>query len=339
VIHADAHSGNLERLLKSLENAFYPSLEHRPTRVTIVLDPFEPIHPLTRDFLRGYKFPSQSRVSIRRPLLPKNDPQAAARNFLESFYTLSEDHAVLFLDPNTELSKWYPHYLLFTTLQYRYSSYQSPGSSSTLYGISLESPLFDISGKTPFPLADLDGSPFLYPAPSSRTALFFPQHWSELYSYVSHQLSPENLGSRNASATAPLLMLPEPLATSWQAPLIELARARGYSMLYPAFKKETLAIVHNEVPSRRTKSTAAGGGGGEKRLIEKPGFLDLLPESDLPAWDQLPLRNFWAENTTASALETAAQEYKRTITTCPEDTEVKAFQVGDLFCDKDGKSL
>jgi hypothetical protein len=334
VIHADAHSGNLERLLKSLESAYYPSPEHRPTRVTIVLDPFEPIHPLTRDFLRGYKFPSQSRVSIQRPLLPKNDPQAAARNFLESFYTLSDDHSVLFLDPNTELSKWYPHYLLFTTLEYRYSSYQNPESSSALYGISLESPLFDISGKTSFPLTDFDGSPFLYPAPSSRTALFFPQHWSELHSYVSHQLSAENLGSRNASATAPSLQLPEALATSWQAPLIELARARGYSMLYPSFKKETFAIVHNEVPSRRSSQKL----GGEKRLIEK-AFLDLLPESDLPAWDQLPLRDLWGENITATAFEDAAKEYRRSITTCPEDTQRKEFQVGDLFCDKDGRSL
>ncbi|KAF8543522.1 hypothetical protein BDD12DRAFT_725933 [Trichophaea hybrida] len=187
VIHANTHSGNLERLLKSLQSAYYPSPEHRPKRITIVLNPHISIHPSTHDFLRHYKFPCQHKLSIRRPIISKQDPLAATVKFVESFYTLSDHHSVLFLDPNTEVSKWYYHYLLFATLTYKYSSSQGPDTNS-LFGISLELPSCYLDGRKPFLVESFNNTLFLYPSPASRAALFFAQHWCEFHSYVSHKL-------------------------------------------------------------------------------------------------------------------------------------------------------
>ena len=318
--------GNLERLLKSIQNSYYPSREHHPKRITIVLNPFTPIHPFLRDFLFAYSFPERSRISIKRPLLPKNDSQAATRNYIESFYTLSDDHSVLFLDPNTELSKWYCHYLLYATLEYRYSSLQST-NASTLYGISLESPPTDVTGKSPFPTLPHTNTPFLYPIPTSRAALFFPQHWAEFHSYMWHTLNPPtNPGKRNVTAPAPPeLILSESLKSSWQSPFIELVRTRGYTMLYPTFK-ETLARVHNEIPSHASRIMP------EKRLLEKP-FLELLP-----LWTEIPVCDVWGEPTDGEKVIEAAVSYRNSITTCHRaDTPYKKFEVGDLFCDADGK--
>lgn len=330
MIHADTHTGNLERLLKSIQNAYYPSKEHHPKRITIVLDPFVPIHPFLKDFLRSYSFPEQSRISIKRPLLPKDDPQAAARNYVESFYTLSEDHSVLFLDPNTELSKWYCHYLLYTTLEYRYSFYQST-DASTLYGISLESPPTDLTGASS-PALPHTNAPFLYPLPTSRAALFFPQHWTEFHSYLSHILNPpSNPGKRNLTAPAPATFaLPAALTSSWHSTFTSLARARGYTMLYPSFK-ETLARVHSEIPSH------AGRSKPEARLLEK-SFLELLPQADLPQWTKIEMRDVCGKPTDSDAVIDAAVAYRNSITTCHlPTTPYRAFEVDDLFCDADGK--
>jgi len=331
VIHADTHTGNLERLLESIQNAYYPSKEHHPKRITIVLDPFAPTHPFLKEFLQSYSFPEQSRVSIKRPLLPKGDPQAALRNYVESFYTFSDDHSVLFLDPNTELSKWFCHYLLYTTLEYRYSFYQST-DASTLYGISLESPPTDLTGNSAFPTVPHTNTPFLYPVPTSRAALFFPQHWTEFHSYLSHTLNPPvNPGKRNLTVNMPpALALPTSLETSWHSLFTDLARARGYTMLYPSFK-DTLARVHNEIPSH------AGRSKPEARLLEKQ-FLGLLPQADLPHWTKLPMHDVWGQPTDSEKAMEAAVSYRNSITTCHlADTPYRPFEVDDLFCDADGK--
>ncbi|KAI5804971.1 hypothetical protein EDC01DRAFT_641516 [Geopyxis carbonaria] len=334
VIHADAHSGNLERLLKSLAGARYPSKEHHPTQITIILDSSIKLHPFTKSFLQGYRFPAHSRVTIRRPITPKIKPEDAAIQFVESFYSVDDDHSVLVLDPNTELSTWYFHYLFYTILEYRYSSYQSHEAEG-LYGISLEHPPTDLTGQGSLPIpSSKKSSFFLYQAPSSRAALYFSQPWAEFHTYYSHRLLPSRHvppKSINKTNIPRELRLSKEIATSWQAPLIELARARGYVMLYPSLA-ETLAIVHNEVPSYTRKPH-----GHEKKLLQQ-GFPGALLGSDLPVWSSLPMLNLWAERVDSEGYEMEAIKYRSSISTCPPDMFDKQTGFLVLFCDKNGNA-
>jgi len=259
-------------------------------------------------------------------------------SFIESFYTVNPNHAVLFLDPNTELSPWYYHYLLYTTLEYCHAPAQGPNTIK-LFGISLESPPSYISGARPFK-AELPSTSthFLYPAPVSRAALYFPEHWSEFNSYVSHRLNPHpRPGKKNRAEgdTPSELELSREISSTWRSPFVELVRARGYTMLYPSFK-EALAVVHDEIPSSASPPPIRGS---EKRLITSGGFLELLPGGDLPAWGDLPMLDLWGQRTSLRASDTAATSYRLSVSTCPDGTVGNEFQVNDLFCDEDGNSV
>lgn len=297
------------------------------------MDPFTPLHSATSTLLQNYRFPSEFQVAIKRPLIPPNDASAAAINFIDSFYTLSPDHSVLFLDPNTELSKHYAHYLLYATLEYRYSTYQS-SDTSTLLGISLEPPPYYLSGAIPGPSPNTFSNntlPFLYPAPVSRAALYFPQHWSELHSYVAHKLAP-HASSSSSHPLPPPLQLGPAIADSWRSHLVELSRARGYAMLYPSFP-DTLALVHND-----TSRAPA-----EKRLVGAGGFLSQLPHEDLPAWGEMGFLDMWGKKIDGPEggveFEAATLAYRAGISNCPAAKEGAMWEVDDLFCDEAVKSV
>lgn len=333
MIHADKHSGNLERLLKSLESAFYPA-GHVPKSLTIILDPSTPLHAFTKSFISGYKFPSPTRTYIRRPLLPALTAKDAAMRFVESFYPSNDDTFLLILDANVELSKWYFHYLLFTTLEYKYSIYQYQTTTS-LYGISLEEPPSFLNGTKPFPI-NSGGSPFLYPAPSSRAALYFPRHWSEFHSFFSKNLQFPISEALISNKTGPIhLAMSKEVADSWPTPFINLIRAKGYVMLYPSFPRDALAIFHNEQPSyTRSKH------GTEKSLMDKNNLLKDLPSEDLPTYNLIPLLDWWGRSMLWDKLELDALLYRRAISLCSEARVTKNnFDVEDLFCDADGNRL
>ena len=134
------------------------------------------------------------------------------------------------LAPSTELSKHYASYMLYTTLEYRYSVLQ-PRAISSLFGISLEPPATYLNGSA-FESAPSAPRPFLYAAPASRAALFFPQHWAELHAYAAHRLYPApSQASRNESRAQPPALELAPLVNgTWAEILLELVRARGYTM-------------------------------------------------------------------------------------------------------------
>ncbi|CUS15791.1 unnamed protein product [Tuber aestivum] len=348
VIHADKHSGNLERLLKSLESAFYPTAHHRPKSLTVILNPSVPLHPFTKSFLSRYSFPSPSRTFIRRPLTAPKNPLESAKQYIESFYPDSDDTSVLVLDSNAEVSKWYYHYLLFTTLEYKYSSYQYHDTAS-LFGVSLEEPPSYLNGSSPFNIPALSKgsqpSPFLYPVPNTRAALFFPKYWSEFHTYFSKNLLHPHKSSPSENDTEPVpFPLSDMAANSWIAPILDIIRARGYVMLYPAFAYESLAIVHHEQPSY-TRSIRGGGRRTvkEKPLMEKNNLLDSLPNGDLPVYNsELPLIDWWGRPALWDWLELDALNYRKYISNCKvEDTGLPwmVHNVDDIFCDTDGNSL
>lgn len=332
VIHADTHSGNLERLLKSLELAFYPT-GHLPKSLTIILDPSAPLHAFTRSFLSDYSFPSPTRTFIRRPLLTTLSAKQTAMRFVESFYPRNDDTFLLILDTNMEVSKWYFHYLLFTTLEYKYSIYNN--TTNSLYGISLEEPPSFLNGTKPFSIP-LGESPFLYPVPNSRAALYFPKHWSEFHSFFSKTLQFPIPDTTTANNTGPIsLTISKEVAESWSAPFISLIRARGYAMLYPSFPRHTLAIFHNELsPYTRSEYDF------EKTLMDKHNLLNDLPNGELPTYNKIQLLDWWGQPTLWDKLESDAFLYHRAISSCSDVSGSKySLDAGDLFCDLKGNQL
>lgn len=320
-------------MLKSLKSAYYPGPEHYPTHVTIVLDPSVPLDPFTRSFLNTFTFPDKARVSHRRSLRSVSTDEDAAVRFVEAFYPRSADSSVLILNANTQLSKWYYHYLLYATLEYRYSLYRRDDADQ-LFGISLEDPPSYLSGDSSFSTPE-PASPFLYPAPNPRAALYFPQHWAEFHDFYSHQLRGIGAGGNTSFAYKPTaLPLAKDVETSWQKPYLELIRTRGYTMLYPGFAREALAVVHNEVPSHTHKSEKKVP--HEKPLMERIGPLEHLPDENLPTWNNLPLYDLWGKRADWDVVDTAAMNYRLSISTCPQTTTAPPFSVADLFCDADG---
>lgn len=187
--------------------------------------------------------------------------EEASVRFVESFYPQSAaDSHVLLLSPQTELSPLYYHYLKYHLLEYRYSSYgfQSP---QNLLGISLELPSSYLNGSSPFlpplskptPFSRSNIKPdqptsFLWQAPNSHAALYFGDKWIEFHSFLSRRLEAQHSPTQPNKPPRKRTKLISEQYPSWMEYLLELMRARGYSMLYPHFDSdEAIVTIHTEL--------------------------------------------------------------------------------------------
>lgn len=180
-IRCDKHHGNLERLLRSLQNADYFGI--KPSRLTIEVGSAGPLHPFTQEFIENFEWPSRDRVGVRYPIFPpKTDSVSQALHHVQSFYPMDKDTNILFLDPNVEVSPYYFHWLHYATLEYIYSNYPYRAEDE-LYGISLTTPQAFINGTMPFDAKLTEPGPYLYAAPSTEASLFFAKPWKQFFSY------------------------------------------------------------------------------------------------------------------------------------------------------------
>ena len=262
LIHAPQDSsGGLIKLIKSLERADYTGL--RPPRVTVELP--SNIEYFAKRYLEYLDWPPDvmasplrtNALSLRHriPSSRVTSEQASLR-FLESFYpTSTEDNHVLILSPQVEIDPLFLQYLYYVILDYRYSSYVVE-ESDDLLGISLDVPtsfLNGTSGFTPPTMADIDveddpkykdldrtsPSPFLYQAPSSTATLVFGDKWATFHNFISNRIAATQAGK--VEKRQKLVSETEP---AWVEYLLELMRARGWSMLHPA---SPFVTVHNEL--------------------------------------------------------------------------------------------
>jgi len=250
LIHSSPESsGSLIRLLKSLENADYFGFPH--PRLTIELP--NNIDPPTSQYLSSFRWPPEShagnsKLSLRHRLLSSRlDVSQASTRQIESFYPSKVPLAnVLVLAPQVELSPIYFQYLVYTLLDYKYSSSQMQ-TSQGMMGISLERPLTTLNGKDTLSVPEEASSRslFLYQAPNSNAALYFGDKWVELHSFLSNLFAVDkNLQSPGDNAYSVSDKYP-----SWLGYMLELARARGYTMLYPNFasSEDNIATIHSEL--------------------------------------------------------------------------------------------
>lgn len=261
LIHAPAESsGSLIRLLKSLENADYFGFSL--PRLTIELP--NDVDPPTFQYLSNFRWPpysygANSKLILRHRLSQKHlDPVQASIRQLESYYPSDTPNSnVLVLSPQVELSPLYFQYLLYTLLNYKYSD-TAMQFSEGLMGISLEKPFTTLADKDPIsrPEEAAKGSLFLYQSPNSNAALYFGDKWVELHSFLSNRLAVDKALQKPSTTDFPI----SEKYPSWLGYILELARARSYTMLYPYLSspEDAFAIIHTELshpPEEYTKPT------------------------------------------------------------------------------------
>ena len=256
-------SGSLIRLLRSIEAADYFGSRRPHLRIELPAD----IDLPTWSFVQNLVWPPidwsgtphVSQLTLRHSIPRRTPtPEEASVQLLESFYPARpRDSHVLLLSPQIELSPLYYHYLMYNILEYKYSSQTLfSQESSNLMGLSLELPshhLNDTEIFTPPPLErpKIPGVPeqsspathFLWQSPDSNAALYFGDKWIEFHSFLSARIS------TLSSETPRRKKLISEKHPSWMEYLLELMRARGYSLLYPNFTStsETIATLHSEL--------------------------------------------------------------------------------------------
>jgi hypothetical protein len=228
--------------------------------LTIELPPR--VDPQLLLFLQKLKWPPQtsSTVTLRRRIQPHylTAVEASLRT-VEAFYPRNPNVThVLLLAQEAELAPSFYHFLKYTALKYKHSA-PTKRTASKLLGISLELPTSRPTDNEPFtpPKAEkaiqkpqqLDGETlplFLWQAPNSHATLYFGDGWADLHSFLTDRLalhqptSEKSTHERSISKRYPAVM----------EYLLELIRARGYYLLYPAFPDSgtfTLATVHSEL--------------------------------------------------------------------------------------------
>ena len=362
LIHAPRESsGSLVRLLRSIEEADY--FNYRRPHLTVELP--EEVDPATWQYLQELIWPPlgdggtahQSQVTLRHrvPRGLRNSQETAA-HMVESFYPARVlDSHVLVLSPQVELSPLYYHYLTYALLEYKYSSSGRGLDIRDVFGISLDLPAYYLNDSQPFepptilssPSISSGGSsnpegaaPFLWQAPNSNAALYFGDKWVEFHSFLTRRLAATKLKTTPIYHKQITDKYP-----SWMEFLLELIRARGYTMLYPNFGSNGIVTVHNDLyqepEESRTRqkkkplgsSSKSGEQDGdfdpsESFTIDPSDFpsirssppehsllssdlLSLLPDSSgpLPALSSLPLLSYQGNSLNAARFTLAAHNY------------------------------
>jgi hypothetical protein len=358
IIHAQpSASGSLIRLLESLRKADY--FTSAVPRLTIelphVID--EPTTSYLQNRFRWPPKPNQSGVNLltlhRRIAQQGLTPEENSIRFLESFWPADPDnHHVVVLSPNTELSPLYFHYLKYAILEWKHSTRQYDATKAL--GISLALPQTYLNGTTSFepPNSGKTAAPFMWQAPNSDAMLFFGERWAEIHDFVSRSLVAQH---KSTAATAKEDNNVSKAHPSWLTHVLNLSRARGYSTIYPNFKNDKLVTLHTDLfklpeehkPTPEEKSSGQLGADvkayikhqKEQKLV-KSGFLEFLKEGgSLPLLADVTTMTFdghvldWLDMDERTDVYVA--EFRKTVGGCGEKAKLPPIipgKAGDLFC-------
>ncbi|KAF1839410.1 hypothetical protein BDW02DRAFT_563952 [Decorospora gaudefroyi] len=386
LIQVPPDSSSVLRLLRSIKDADYSGL--KPPRITIEL-PAE-LDVSVKEHIESFQWPpkndnpiSGSGLTVRRRISNhRHNQEEAAIRFLELFYPTSVSNShVLLLSAQAQLSPQYFHFVRYALLEYKYSNF-GRYDTDDLMGLSLEVPSVLLDGKTklePPSTGDMHtdrytklypkttSTPFLWQAPNSHATLFFGDKWAELHSFLSnrvvkHQQSPQSaMRAKLVSETLP----------AWTEYMLELMRARGYSLLYPASTSNALVTIHNELyhapeefapspakdgndastsatpaeadePFLRAEEAAKPAKNSERYVI--PGSVPLhlaLPfNGDLPEIPHLPQLLYDGQKVALANVSAVAEKYaeifREEVGGCKrrkgKHRKVVAGETGDLFC-------
>jgi hypothetical protein len=185
---------------------------------------------------------------------------------------------------------------------------------------------------------------FLWQAPNSNAALYFGDAWVEFHSFLSNRLSiPE-------SATASHTKSISEKYPAFMEYLLEMIRAKGYYLLYPAFpgtKFSSIVNIHNELyelpeefrDSTSSSSNKDSGVTGGLASVEKPlghasTIMPLLYlfASGYPDLDVLPLLGFNGEQLDAAKYQSNTDAYAQRFRTDYGGCTGDSRSDDSLFC-------
>ena len=380
LIHAPLYSsGSLLRLLKSIEKADY--FGYRRPHLTIELPTqtdtrtIEYLEDLVWPPIDESGAPHVSQITLRRriPRQRFNVEDASVR-LVESFYPARPVSShVLVLSPQAELSPLYFHFLMYNLLENKYSiSSRNSLELSNLMGMSLELPSTHLNNSRAFTPPEIlreprdtkeppeAATPFLWQAPNSNAALYFGDKWIEFHSFLTSRVSldPAKAPSRPKVVSE---MYP-----AWLEYLLELMRARGYTLLYPNFSssRDSIATLHHELyqpPEEFSRSEPAADASPPTIDPEKETFdtdptahrrerpesmplrsslISILPRSaTTQELFELPLLSYEGNEIDASGINSAARafsnEFRRHVGHCKatsKQPDVQPMKADDLFC-------
>ncbi|KAF2626762.1 hypothetical protein BU25DRAFT_411296 [Macroventuria anomochaeta] len=386
LVQVPPDSSSVLHLLKSIKQADYSGLAL--PRITLELP--TDLDPTVEQSLENFQWPPHkthplagNRLVLRRRIANHRATQEdAAIRFLELFYPNNVDNShVLLLSPQAQLSPQYFHYISYLLLEYRYSSFAADGIDNVM-GVSLELPSLLVDGKTklaPPTISDMHAErykklyastasvPFMMQAPNSHATLFFGDKWAELHSFLGNRVSKHQKSPKTVSRPK---LVSETLP-SWTEYMLEVMRARGYFLLYPATTSPSaLVAIHNEL-YRAPEEYAPDPEAGTKDTPPAPEALNepflravsppppppknpehpLVPHSqplhkilpfdgDLPETEHMPQLLFNGAKMDPSSVAVVAAKYANTFReevggcTVPKGKRRKVYvgSAADLFC-------
>ncbi|TQS37386.1 hypothetical protein Golomagni_02143, partial [Golovinomyces magnicellulatus] len=348
VIHLQqSATGSLVRLLESLKKADYFS--SRPPHLTIELP--HSIDDETARYLSNFKYPvmdvlrQDNFFTLHHRISQYNlTPEENSIRMMESFWPADPLNShVLILSPNGDVSPIFFHYLKYSILEYKYSS-RNAHSQDSLFGISLDFPSSYLNGTAPFvppQVNQREFSPFLWQAPNSNACLYFSEKWIELHDFISRSLkSQKNL-------LAPPVTKNENISKkfpSWLEFFYQLARLKGYHLLYPNFSNNlSLVTIHNDLnrlPEEYNQDHEFED--DPPSHTEYPLLTDSLSSFQshrkLPNFDEFPILSWDGEEQDMKQAKKNSADYinvfSKNIGGCThqDTTKTTSFSIGDLFC-------
>ncbi|ONK63935.1 uncharacterized protein A4U43_C07F20430 [Asparagus officinalis] len=273
---------SLQRLLKSLQNAYYLGDE-----VSLSFNMDSGVDDVTLKTIDSFNWP-HGPTTVRRRIVQGGLIRAVS----ESWYPSSDDDFGLLLEDDIEVSPYYYLWIKYALLAYRYDPQVSIPELSS---ISLYTPrLIEVAKERPkwnatqFFEAIHPNTPYLHQLPCSWGALFFPKHWREFYAYMNARYTEDPKSNP--------VQVPRSRTNGWQASwkkfLIDMMYLRGYVSLYPNFPNQTSFSTNHMEPGAHI-SAKENAVKHDKRDYEVPlvgeEFTAMLPAGRMPAAGRLPV--------------------------------------------------
>ncbi|XP_020112573.1 uncharacterized protein LOC109727091 [Ananas comosus] len=302
-------AASLQRLLRSLQNAYYLGDE-----VPLSFNMDSKVDEATLKVVGSFRWAHGPKV-IRRRIIQGGLIRAVS----ESWYPSSDDDFGLLLEDDIEVSPYYYMWIKYALLAYHYDPQVSLPELSS---ISLYTPrLVEVVKERPkwnateYLKKIHPNTPYLHQLPCSWGAVFFPKHWREFYAYMSARFT--------ADAKQNPVQIPKSRTNGWQASwkkfLIDMMYLRGYVSLYPNFPGQASFSTNHMEPGAHI-SAKGNVVKHNKADFEVPlmrdDFTRLLPVGKMPPASKLPVLNLFNQAVSLKGLKAAGAKLGQDVIGC-----------------------
>ncbi|CAL9203281.1 unnamed protein product [Musa hybrid cultivar] len=304
-------AASLQRLLRSLQNAYYLGDE---VRLSFNMD--SKVDEETLKVVGSFQW-AQGPKFIRRRIIQGGLIRAVS----ESWYPSSDDEFGLLLEDDIEVSPYYYLWIKYALLAYHYDPQVSLPELSS---ISLYTPrLVEVVKERPkwnateFFKNIHPNTPYLHQLPCSWGAVFFPRQWREFYAYMNARFTED--------AKQNPVQIPKSRTNGWQASwkkfLIDMMYLRGYVSLYPNFPNQASFSTNHMEPGAHI-SAKDNVVKHKKEDFEVPlmrdDFTKLLPSGKMPPASRLPALNLFNQAVSLKGLKAAGAKLRQDVISCNE---------------------